>query len=156
MKNISECTKQNGFFIGTCYDGKEVFNKLKKVVTGDSIKIIEDDKRIWEITKGYGAESFDDDSSSIGYRIDVYQDSINQTISEYLVNFDYLTRVMTAYGFELISREEAQDMGLPDGTGLFSELFAHMLSEIDKNKFKAKDYEQAPFMTEPEKNIIFE
>jgi len=155
MKNISECTKQNGFFIGTCYDGKEVFNKLKKVVTGDSIKIIEDDSRIWEITKGYGADSFDDDSSSIGYRIDVYQDSINQTISEYLVNFDYLTRVMTAYGFELISREEAQDMGLPDGTGLFSELFAHMLSEIDKNKFKAKDYEQAPFMTEAEKKISF-
>jgi hypothetical protein len=62
---------------------------------------------------------------------------------------------MTAYGFELINREEAQDMGLPDGTGLFSELFAHMLSEIDKNKFKAKDYEQAPFMTEPEKKISF-
>jgi hypothetical protein len=56
---------------------------------------------------------------------------------------------MSAYGFEIISREEAQDMGLPDGSGLFSELFAHMLSEIDKNKFKAKDYEQAPFMTGP-------
>jgi hypothetical protein len=62
---------------------------------------------------------------------------------------------MTAYGFELISREEAQDMGLPDGSGLFSELFVYMLSEIDKNKFKAKDYEQAPFMSIPEKDISF-
>jgi len=155
LKNLAECTKHNGYFIGTCYDGKLVFNKLKKTKTGESVKIIEDDKKIWEITKGYGGESFDDDSSSIGYRIDVYQESINQTISEYLVNFDYLNRVMTAYGFELISREEAQDMGLPDGSGLFSELFAYMLSEIEKNKFKAKDYEQAPFMTGPEKDISF-
>jgi hypothetical protein len=116
---------------------------------------MEDEKKIWEITKGYGAESLDDDSSSIGYRIDVYQESINQTIAEYLVNFDYFNRVMTAYGFELITREEAQDMGLPDGSGLFSELFAYMLSEIDKNKFKAKDYEQAPFMSIPEKDISF-
>ena len=155
MKNLAECTKHNGYFIGTCYDGKLVFNKLKKTKTGDSVKIIEDDKKIWEITKGYGGESFDDDSSSIGYRIDVYQESINQTISEYLVNFDYLNRIMSAYGFELVSREEAQDMGLPDGSGLFSELFAYMLSEIDKNKFKAKDYEQAPFMTKSEKDISF-
>lgn len=155
LKNLAECTKHNGYFISTCYDGKLVFNKLKKIKTGESVKIIEDDKKIWEITKSYGGASFDDDFSSIGYRIDVYQESINQTISEYLVNFDYLNRVMSAYGFEIISREEAQDMGLPDGSGLFSELFAHMLSEIDKNKFKAKDYEQAPFMTGPEKDISF-
>ena len=155
MKNLSECTKHNGYFIGTCYDGKLVFNKLKKTKTGDSIQIIEDDKKIWEITKMYGADSFEDNSSSIGYEIGVYQESINQQISEYLVNFDYLNRVMSAYGFELVSREEAQDMGLPDGSGLFSELFAYMLSEIDKNKFKAKDYEQAPFMTKSEKDISF-
>lgn len=155
MKNIAECTKHNGYFIGTCYDGKLIFNELKKTKTGDSVKIIEDGRKIWEITKGYGGDSFDDDSSSIGYRIDVYQESINQTISEYLVNFDYLHRVMSAYGFEIISREEAKDMGLPEGSGLFSELFLHMLDEIAKNKFKAKEYDQAPFMTAPEKKISF-
>jgi hypothetical protein len=155
MKNIAECTKHNGYFIGTCYDGKLVFNELKKTKMGDSIKIIEDGRKIWEVTKGYGSDSFDDDSSSIGYRIDVYQESINQTISEYLVNFDYLNRVMSAYGFEVLSREEAKDMGLPDGTGLFSELFMNMLDEISKNKFRAKDYDQAPFMTAPEKKISF-
>ena len=155
VKNIAECTKQNGYFIGTCYDGKLVFNELKKTKTGDSIKIIENDKKIWEITKGYGGETFDDNSSSIGYRIDVYQESINQTISEYLVNFDYLNRVMSAYGFELITREEAHDFGLPDGSGTFSELFLNMLEEISKNKFKAKDYDQAPYMTAIEKRISF-
>ena len=79
----------------------------------------------------------------------------NQTITEYLVNFDYLNRVMSAYGFEIISREEAQDIGLPDGSGLFSELFMNMLDEITKNKFKAKEYDQAPYMTAYEKKISF-
>ena len=155
MKNIAECTKHNGYFIGTCYDGKMIFKELKKTKTGDSVKIIEDGKKIWEITKGYGSDSFDDNSSSIGYRIDVFQESINQTISEYLVNFEYLDRVMSAYGFEVISREEAQDLGLPDGSGLFSELFSNMLDEISKNKFKAKDYGKSQDMTTYEKKISF-
>ena len=155
MKNVTECTKQNGYFIGTCYDGKLVFNELKKTKTNESIKIVEEGKKIWEITKGYGADSFEDNSSSIGYRIDVYQESINQVISEYLVNFDYFNRIMTAYGFEVISREEAQEFGLPEGSGLFSELFINMLDEIAKNKFKAKDYDQAPNMSSIEKKISF-
>jgi hypothetical protein len=62
---------------------------------------------------------------------------------------------MSAYGFEVISREEANDFGLPEGSGLFSELFINMLDEISKNKFKAKDYDQAPNMTNIEKKISF-
>jgi hypothetical protein len=145
----------NGYFVGSCYDGKLVFDELKKIKTGESVQIIEEGKKIWEITKGYGAKTFDNDSSSIGYRIDVYQESINQTISEYLVNFEYLNRVMSAYGFEVISREEALEFGLPDGSGLFSELFINMLEEINKNKFKAKDYGKSPLMTSFEKKISF-
>jgi len=155
MKNIAECTKHNGYFIGTCYDGKIVFNELKKIKTGESVKIIEDGKKIWEIIKEYGGDTFVDDSSSIGYKINVYQESINQFISEYLVNFDYLNRVMSAYGFEIISQEEAREMGMPNGSGLFSELFLNMSDELSKNKFKAKDYEQAPNMSANEKKISF-
>ena len=62
---------------------------------------------------------------------------------------------MSAYGFEIISREEAKEFGLPEGSGLFSELFINMLDEISKNKFKAKDYDQAPNMTSIEKKISF-
>ena len=155
MKNIAECTKQNGYFIGTCYDGKVVFNELKKTKKGESIKIVEDGRKIWEITKGYGSDTFDDDSSSIGYRVDVYQESINQTITEYLVNFDYLNRVMSAYGFELVQHEEALQLGIPNSTGLFSELFLHMLEEISKNKYKANEYDKASKMSSSEKKISF-
>ena len=155
MKNLAECTKHNGYFIGSAYDGKLVFNELKKTKTGDSIKIIEDGKKIWEIIKSYGSETFDDDSSSIGYRIDVYQESINQVIPEYLINYDYFNRVMSAYGFELISREEAKQFGLPEGSGLFSELFLNMIDEITRNKMKANNYGKAPLMTAIEKKISF-
>jgi hypothetical protein len=155
LRNVSECTKLNGYFIGTAYDGKLVFNMLKKTKTGESIKIIEDGKKIWEVTKGYGSDNFDDDSSSIGYRIDVYQESINQNIQEFLINFDYLNRVFEAYGFTVIDRIEAQELGLPEGSGLFSELFNNMLEEIKKNRYKEKEFENAANMTAFEKKISF-
>jgi hypothetical protein len=155
MRNLSECTKLGGYFIGTAYDGKILFNLLNKKARGESIQIVEDGKKIWEVVKSYNSDTFEDNSSSIGYRIDVYQESINQLISEYLINFDYLDRVLQNYGFKLISREEAKSFGLPEATGLFSELFMNMLEEIKKNKNKEKDYGKAVEMTEMEKKISF-
>ena len=155
LKNVAECTKMNGYFIGTSYDGNVLFNKLKKTTAGESIQIVDDGKKIWEISKNYTASTFEDDSSSIGYKINVYQESINQYIYEYLVNYDYLDRLMNLYGFTLISKEEATDIGLPSGTGLFSELFINMLDEIKKNKYKASFYGEAPNMTYFEKEISF-
>ena len=155
LKNVTECTKLNGYFIGTSYDGKIIFNKLKKIKTGESIQIVDKGKKVWEIIKDYGADNFEDDSSSIGYKINVYQESINQYIYEYLVNYDYLDRLMDAYGFKLINREEANEMGLPDGSGLFSELFINMLDEIKRNKFKSSLFGEAANMSSFEKEISF-
>ena len=155
IKNVTECTKLNGYFIGTCYDGKLMFNELRKIKTRESIQLVDEGKKVWEIIKDYGADSFEDNSSSIGYKIDVYQESINQYISEYLVNYEYLVRIMDAYGFKIINREEAQEMGLPDGSGLFSELFINMLDEIKKNPFKQSLFREAPNMTSFEKKISF-
>jgi hypothetical protein len=155
MRNVSECTKLGGYFIGTAYDGKQIFKLLSKKQKSESVQIVEDGKKIWEVVKNYSAESFDDNSSSIGYKIDVYQESINQLISEYLINFDYLNRVLENYGFKLISRDEAKSFGLPEGSGLFSELYMKMLEEIKTNKFKEKDYGKSIEMTAYEKKISF-
>ncbi len=155
LRNVAECTKLGGYFIGTSYDGKLMFKELIKIKTGESVQLVDDGKKIWEVIKGYGADAFEDNSSSIGYRIDVFQESINQYISEYLVNYDYFDRLMESYGFKIIDREEAQEMGLPEGTGLFGELFINMLDEIKKNKFKEKIFGEAPNMTSYEKKISF-
>jgi len=155
LRNVSECTKIGGYFIGTAYDGKDIFQLLKKKQAGESIQIVEDGKKIWEIVKGYSSDVFEDNSSSFGYRIDVYQESINQMISEYLVNFDYLNQLMENYGFHLISREEAKEMGFPEGSGLFVELFLSMQEEIKRNENKKKEYGKAFMMQGFEKQISF-
>ena len=155
VRNLSECTKLGGYFIGTAYDGKTLFKLLNNKAKGESIQIVEDGKKIWEVVKSYSSDTFEDNSSSIGYRIDVYQESINQLISEYLINFDYLNRVLENYGFKLISREEAKSFGLPEASGLFSELYMSMLEEIKMNKYKEKDYGKSVKMTAFEKKISF-
>ena len=86
--------------------------------------------------KKYDYDYFNDDISCLGYPIEIFQDSINKSTIEYLVNFDFFIRIMENYGFTIITDEEASSMGFPSGTGLFSELFQNMMSEIDQNSKK--------------------
>ena len=159
LKNVAETTALNGYFIGTCYDGKLIFDALKNVEKGNGIQINDSETKvkIWEIKKDYDDEKFPDDSNCVGYKIDVFQESINQLISEYLVNFDYLNRLMENFGFKIISREEAKQKGLPEGNGLFSELYMIMLDEMKKNKYTGmeSEYGEAKNMTSYEKKISF-
>ena len=155
IRNVSECTKIYGYFIGTCYDGMKIFNMFKKKQEGESKEIYIDDKKIWSITKKYDATTFEDNESCLGYKIDVYQDSINQTLPEFLVNFDFLTSTMEKYGFSLLTREEARYMKLPEGSGMFSELFNSMVYEVKKNPEKEKDFKDALYMRDYEKDISF-
>jgi len=159
LKNVAETTALNGYFIGTCYDGKLIFDALKNVEKGNGIQINDSENKvkIWEIKKDYDDEKFPDDSNCVGYKIDVFQESINQLIPEYLVNFDYLNRLMENFGFKIVSREEAKQKGLPEGNGLFSELYMVMLDEMKKNKYTGmgSEYGEAKNMTSYEKKISF-
>ena len=155
LRNISECTKINGYFIGTCYDGKTVFNKLSDKKKDESMSIMKGDRKIYEITKMYDETGFPDEESSLGYPIGVFQESINKTFKEYLVNFNYFVRMMDNYGFVLLETEEAKNLGLPDGSGLFAELFAQMEEEIKQFPSKKADYKDALYMSAEEKKISF-
>ncbi len=155
LKNVAECTAMGGYFIGTSYDGRTLFNELKHLSTGESVQLIDDGKKIWEVYKEYRENTFDDNSSSLGYKINVFQESINQYITEYLVNYTYLERLMEVYGFTLVSDAEARELHMPAGTGMFSGLFSDMMQEIQRNKFSAKNYGAAPDMSENEKRISF-
>ena len=93
---------------------------LSKTEKGQAINLYKNCDKIWEIVRQYNNTEFLDDESSLGCAIDVYQESINKTAREYLVNFKYFQRVMENYGFTIITDEEASSMGLPSGTGLFS------------------------------------
>ena len=153
LRNVAECTALNGYFIGTCYDGKTVFNKLKRHETGDDgLEFYENGKKMCQIIKNYDDSEdaiLEDDETCIGKEILVYQDSINQ-ISEYLVNYDYLVRIMENYGLVPFKKE-----GLPNASGLFKELFYQMTNEIHRFKYKEFDYIDALNMSDPEKEISF-
>jgi hypothetical protein len=156
LRNLAECTRIQGYFIGTCYDGLTLFNLLKNKMEGDSISFItESNKKICEITKRYSDSGFPEDESSIGYPIDVFQETINKTFREYLVNFQYLVRSLENYGFVLISNEEANQLGLPNSSGLFNELFAMMENEIKQNPKRKYDYKDAFKMSNAEKSLSF-
>jgi len=155
IRNVSECTKLNGYFIATCYDGHTIFNLLKNKKQGETSEIYVDDKKVWSIRKEYDGTKFNDDESSLGYKISVYQDTINNSIDEYLVNYNFLVNTMEKYGLSIISREEAKHMGLPEGSGMFIELFNMMENEVKKDKSKKNMFKEALNMTGYEKDISF-
>ncbi len=155
LRNLAECTRIQGYFIGTCYDGKSVFNLLKYKKNGESITIFNNDRKIFEITKTYDETGFPEDDMSLGYGINVYQESINQVFREYLVNFEYLIRILEDYGFVLVTKQEANKMKLPDGTSLFSDLFNYLENDVKHNPELKADYGKALYMTPEEKRISF-
>ena len=155
LRNISECTKIGGHFIGTSYDGQLMFDNLRTKEEGEGLFIMEKDNKIWEVIKRYSETEFPPNDASIGYAIDVYQETIGKTIREYLVNYTYLHRLMENYGFVLAPREEAQKMGLPNSTGLFNELYFDMEEQAKKSRYFKNDIGQALNMTSGEKQISF-
>ena len=154
IKNVAECTKLNGHFIGTCYDGFTVFRQLARKKIGESIHETSPDgdstKYMWKIQKEYDQTTFNNDHTSVGYKINVFQESINKAFSEYLVNFEYLKKIFHLYGFDVIKTESAHQMGLPSGSGMFSELFDHM-----KKRNTSTMYGKAAEMSQSERRISF-
>jgi hypothetical protein len=156
LRNVAECTRLGGYFIGTCYDGKRVFDLLAKKNAGESVTIMKSGHKIFEITKRYDETGFPDDEMSIGYPIDVYQESINNVFREYLVNFDYLRRVMEDYGFVLVAKEEArQQFHLPNGMGSFEDLFRAMETDTQRNSRAKDNYGESKYLSKEEKQISF-
>ena len=155
LTNVSECTQIGGYFIGTCFNGKKIFDILKDKKENESYTIMSDDKKITEITKRYDRKDFDDNNSCLGYSIDVYQESINKVFREYLVNFDYLDNLMQNYGFVKLTDDELKRINIPNSVGSFSELHYIMEEEINKNAANKNKYGQANNLTDKEKEVSF-
>jgi hypothetical protein len=155
LRNVADCTALGGHFIGTCYDGKKVFRMLQRKWKGESFTIQHDSQKVFEITKQYEESGFPETELSLGYAIDVYQESINKTFREYLVNIDYLVRLMEDYGFTVVSRKDAEKMGLPNGISSFEILYNDMIQEIKRRREAEDEYGTAIRMTEDEKTISF-
>jgi hypothetical protein len=155
MRNLAECTQIGGYFIGTGYDGQTIFDRLRDKNEGESIRIMRNGSKIYELTKMYHHSGISHDDTSLGYPINVYQETINKTAMEYLVHFKFLERTMENYGFVLITPAEARSMNLPKGTGMFRDLYVSMEEEIRSNPSRKSEYGNAFNMSEEEKYISF-
>lgn len=96
--NVDKHLKYGGNFIGTCLDGKLIKKKLKNA---NYIKGSKDNKTIWQINKKYNSDTLD---FHYGETIEVYIESINQFIDEYLVNFDILEEKLKKFNIEIIGK----------------------------------------------------
>jgi hypothetical protein len=150
LRNLTECTRVEGFFIGTCYDGKRVFDLLRNSQNGQSIRLDKNGKKIFEITKKYpdSLDIFPDNENSIGIPIYVYQESIDKTFMEYLVNFEYFDKIMKDYGFVNLNKAENESIGFMSNNGSFEQLF-HLIQKEGKSIGKSLQ------MSKEEKIISF-
>ena len=131
LNNLKDNLNKGGYFIGTCYNGQKIFDHFKTVndrfkkvnedtksdSEGSDDEESEDeeyneyglkdlcDNQIFSIKKRYLIDNFDynrdDFTNMFGHEIDVFMDSIGQTITEYLVNFEFFTDIMEKNGFKL-------------------------------------------------------
>jgi len=113
------------------------------------------ERKMWEITKQYDSETFDNDESCLGYQINVYQESINKVFPEYLVNYEYLIILLEQYGFALLTASECKELGLPSSMGSFSILFSEMQHQIKSRMLRKADIGDALNMTSDEKKVSF-
>lgn len=158
LRNVSEQTAEGGYFIGTCYDGETVFEKLR----GAALPIEErydhpdtgEPTTMFRIERKFNGNRFEADASSLGYRIDVYQETINKVFPEYLVHFDYLVRLLALYGFDIADAATLRSCGLESPTGMFEDLFAGLQRDAEGGKYMG-EYGRALDMSDGEKRISF-
>ena len=104
-ENVKYLCADDGYFIGTCYDGMKVLKTFAKEDT--DVLDMKDDlgSLIYQIKKKYKITDFrynkDNISDMFGQEIEVFMASIGQSITEYLVNFEFFIELMKEYGFEL-------------------------------------------------------
>ena len=155
IQNVAENCKLNGHFIGTCYDGKNIFKMLENKKYGENHTFKNNDSVQLEIKKLYNEESFENNESSLGYKIGVYQESINKEIPEYLVNFDYFVRLMENYGFIPAPDSSLEKFQIKSPIGSFNDLFNKMKTDVNRRR-RMKDFiGKALNMTRNEKTISF-
>ena len=129
LKNVSNSLKAGGIFIGTTLDGKKVFDLLKK---NNTLMEHKNGELLWKISKKYDFNKFNNDESSLGYKIDVYMESIGKTNTEYLVNYNYLESVLEDYNLKLIEYLDFSDVF--DRLSSFNTKYGDALDMIDELK----------------------
>ena len=160
LQNINDNLKIGGHVIGTCFDGERIYKSLegKGTIQGKTPS----GEILWKIDKKYSTTKlvFDSKKSNFGKKIDVFVKSIGQVHTEYLVNFNYVDKMMEEYGFKKVMIKPFEEF--------YNELIDNEKELIDNEKEKKqnsimdlsekelqKDIDNAERMTEDQKRFSF-
>ena len=127
-------------------------------------------KRVYSITKKYEIEDFtytgpDERQHLLGQEIDVYMNSIGQTITEYLVNFEMFIDLMKEYDFKLTTPElkgkhsgifDTKDFTYQPGIGGFDQFLGNLGNLASKDTRIKKFHPQALEMLAEDKKGLRE
>lgn len=108
IENVSDSLKKGGYFIGTVFDGKHVFDSLKKTEKIEGVNF--EGEVEWSISKDYNEKKFLISKPNYGMAIDVFIESIGTTNKEYLVNLKYFIKIMKKNGFSLVEMKSFSDV----------------------------------------------
>ena len=102
IQNMNDNLKIGGFVVGTTFDGQRIYDELKDKdsIMGKTF----DGELMWKIDKKYSGTklAFTEKKANFGKVIDVLIQTIGQVHPEFLVNFNYLDKIMQEYGFSKV------------------------------------------------------
>jgi hypothetical protein len=147
LQNLNDNLKIGGYVVGTCFDGERIYNSIGKEssISGKTFS----GETMWKIEKKYSNTklSFTDKKPNFGKQIDVFVKTIGNVHPEFLVNFSYVDKMMSEYGFTKIMLKPFSDY--------YDELNNEdKLMDLDEKEIK-KDKEAVKNMSIDEKRFSF-
>lgn len=136
LYNVDKLLKTGGYFIGTCFDGRAIANALE---AQDTISGEKQGKVIWTIKRKFNLPY---NQNQTGQAINVFMDTINQSIDEYLVDYNHLKNELSKYNIHPLTDEECEELGVSSSTAMFSESFDEMKRYVIDNKKKLTEREK--------------
>ena len=138
IHNVFNNLRIGGYFFGTTFDGKVIFDKLKN--NNEIIGSYNENESniLYKIEKKYDNKDF----LKYGQKIDfTFKNISSEPISEYLVNFDYLVNVLKEdYDMVLLDNIELKSIGLEKSIDSFEYLYNK--SDNENKSFKLQDVEK--------------
>ena len=104
ISNISGSLRPGGKFVCTTMNGQSVFDSLRYTNMSHSPNMS------WKITKKFTEETFPATAKSLGYKIEVFVESIGQSIDEFLVHPDYFEDILSDYGLKLVVKGDFKEL----------------------------------------------
>ena len=138
-KNVAQYTRDNGYFIGTCFDGDILHNKLKDLEMNQTVEGKKDGKVVWFIRKKYDSSSPQFTTQQTGNQVGVFFETINvhnKDYDEYLVSYERLVKELGKQGLRPLEQNEYRALGLTSSTGLFDQAFREMVQYYGTHSYQ--------------------